>query len=56
MTSEKIEKTESEWRELFTEEEFRVTRQAGTEAPFLASTTCMRKRESTPVFVVMWFS
>ncbi len=34
MTSEKIEKTESEWREQLTEEEFRVTRQAGTEAPF----------------------
>lgn len=34
MSSEKIEKTQSEWREILSDEEFRVTRQAGTEAPF----------------------
>ncbi len=32
--AEKIKKTEAEWRERLTEEEFRVTRQKGTEAPF----------------------
>ena len=31
---EKIEKPDSEWREQLTDEQFRVTRQAGTERPF----------------------
>ncbi|MBT6179643.1 MAG: peptide-methionine (R)-S-oxide reductase MsrB [Deltaproteobacteria bacterium] len=34
MSSEKIEKTDEEWRESLSDEQFRVTRQAGTEAPF----------------------
>jgi len=33
MTS-KLDKTDSQWRELLNDEQFRVTRQAGTEAPF----------------------
>jgi peptide-methionine (R)-S-oxide reductase len=32
--SEKIEKTEQEWRDELTPEQYEVTRQAGTEAPF----------------------
>jgi peptide-methionine (R)-S-oxide reductase len=31
--SEKIERTDEEWRELLTEEQFRVLRERGTEAP-----------------------
>lgn len=29
----RVEKTEAEWREILTPEQFRITRQAGTEAP-----------------------
>lgn len=32
--SEKIDRPDREWRQLLTEEQFRVTRSAGTEAPF----------------------
>ncbi|MCC5797717.1 MAG: peptide-methionine (R)-S-oxide reductase MsrB [Methylophaga sp.] len=32
--SEKIDRPDREWRQLLTEEQFRVTRNAGTEAPF----------------------
>jgi peptide-methionine (R)-S-oxide reductase len=31
---EKVAKTDQEWRELLTEEQYRVLRQAGTERPF----------------------
>ena len=31
---EKIEKTEAEWREQLTDQQYHVTRDAGTEAPF----------------------
>ncbi len=31
---EKVKKTDQEWRELLTEEQYRVLRQAGTERPF----------------------
>lgn len=31
---EKIEKTEAEWREQLTDQQYRVTREAATEAPF----------------------
>lgn len=34
MSNGKIEKTEDQWREELTEEQFRVTREAGTEPPF----------------------
>jgi peptide-methionine (R)-S-oxide reductase len=34
MAKEKILKSEEEWRELLTEEEYRVTREKGTEPPF----------------------
>lgn len=34
MAQEKIERTEEEWRELLTPEQFRITRQKGTEAAF----------------------
>lgn len=33
MTS-KLDKTDSQWRELLSDEQYRVTRQAGTEPPF----------------------
>jgi len=32
--SEKIKKTEAEWREVLTEEQYHVTREKGTERPF----------------------
>lgn len=32
--SEKIEKTEEQWRDQLTDEQYRVTRKAGTERPF----------------------
>src|SRR5450759_3188779 len=31
---EKIERSEAEWRQMLTEQQYRVTREAGTEAPF----------------------
>ncbi len=31
---EQIEKTEAEWREQLTDQQYHVTREAGTEAPF----------------------
>ncbi|MDD5489500.1 MAG: peptide-methionine (R)-S-oxide reductase MsrB [Candidatus Moranbacteria bacterium] len=34
---EKIRKTEEEWKEILTPEQFRVMRQHGTEAPFVCS-------------------
>jgi len=34
MAKEKILKSDEEWRELLTEEEYRVTREKGTEPPF----------------------
>tara|TARA_R110001583_G_scaffold173287_1_gene327250 strand:- start:93524 stop:93925 length:402 start_codon:yes stop_codon:yes gene_type:complete len=34
MTS-KVDKTDSQWRELLSDEQYRVTRQAGTEPPFI---------------------
>ncbi len=37
----RVEKTEAEWREILTEEEFRVARQAGTERAF-SSEMCSR--------------
>ena len=33
-TTEKVQKTEAEWRELLTPEQFHVMRQKGTERPF----------------------
>ncbi|WP_438970235.1 peptide-methionine (R)-S-oxide reductase MsrB [Methylophaga sp.] len=37
--SDKVVKTDSQWREQLTEEQFRVTRKAGTEPPFSGSYT-----------------
>ena len=37
--NKKVKKTQDEWRSLLTEEQFRVTRQHGTEAPF-SSDSC----------------
>lgn len=34
MTNKQIPKTEEEWKEILTEEEYKVLRQKGTEAPF----------------------
>jgi peptide-methionine (R)-S-oxide reductase len=34
VAARKIHKTDEEWREQLTDEQYRVTRQAGTEAPF----------------------
>ena len=34
-----VQKSEDEWRSLLTDEEFRVLRQAGTEAPFIGQYT-----------------
>lgn len=36
---ERIEKSEEEWRQILTDEQFRVMRQAGTEAPFTGEYT-----------------
>ena len=33
-TERKIEKSDEEWREQLSDEEYRITREAGTEAPF----------------------
>jgi peptide-methionine (R)-S-oxide reductase len=38
MTS-KLEKTDSQWRDLLNDEQYRVTRQAGTEPPFTGEYT-----------------
>src|SRR5215831_4375202 len=36
---EKVTRTEAEWRELLSPDEYRVLRQAGTEAPFIGEYT-----------------
>lgn len=35
----KVEKSDDEWRELLSDEEYRVLREAGTEAPFIGEYT-----------------
>ena len=36
---DKVERTDAEWRELLTPEEYAILRQAGTEAPFTGEYT-----------------
>jgi peptide-methionine (R)-S-oxide reductase len=46
-TPKKIQKTEEEWQDQLTSEQYRVTRMKGTERPSAVSTTTTRKRAST---------
>ena len=50
---EKIIKSDDEWRQILTEEQFRVTRKHGTEPPFLAPSMTSMMPVFTIVFVAV---
>lgn len=49
---EKIERTEAEWRLQLTEQQYQVTREAATEAPFTGQYDAPKPRASTVARVV----
>jgi len=48
-----IKKTDTEWKEILTPEQFRITRQKGTERPFFGELCSIYEAGNTIVFVAI---